>query len=90
MNKKTLLLEMENAIKLMENEKINNNKGKLQAIIDLFERAKIRINNNNLKFNAIRGAARMYAEMYSDYMNPIPEYLYHVEKKMDKFLEENK
>ncbi|TDB40832.1 hypothetical protein [Photorhabdus khanii] len=89
MNKKELLLKIEHAIKLMKDEKVNKNKGKLQEIIDSFERAKIRLNNNELTFNAVRGAARIYADIYGYHTDIIPECLYDVEKRMDEFLKEN-
>ncbi|WP_338803667.1 hypothetical protein WDV76_16595 [Xenorhabdus griffiniae] len=85
MDKEILISEIDKAIEWMEKEK-NNNKNQLQGMISLFEKTKVKIIKNELLRNEIRGSARMYVEMYNDYMNPMLNYLDYVEKNIDEFL----
>ncbi|PHM69406.1 hypothetical protein [Xenorhabdus kozodoii] len=85
MDKEKLMSEIDKAIEWMEDEK-KNNKNQLKVMIDLFKRTKEKIVKNELLRNEIRGSARMYVEMYSDYMNPMLNYLDYVEKNIDEFL----
>ncbi|MDE9545332.1 hypothetical protein [Xenorhabdus bovienii] len=85
MNKEQLLIKIVKAIDLLEEEK-RNNKNQLQSIINLFIKTKEKIINNSLKYNDIRSSARMYVEMYNDYMNPILNYLDEVGKDVDDYL----
>ncbi|REF27263.1 hypothetical protein BDD26_2021 [Xenorhabdus cabanillasii] len=85
MNKEQLLIKIVKAIDLLEEEK-RNNKNQLQSIINLFIKTKEKIINNSLKYNDIRSSARMYVEMYNDYMNPMLNYLDEVGKDVDDYL----
>ncbi|MDE9459737.1 hypothetical protein [Xenorhabdus bovienii] len=85
MDKEQLLIKIVKAIDLLEEEK-RNNKNQLQSIINLFIKTKEKIINNSLKYNDIRSSARMYVEMYNDYMNPILNYLDEVGKDVDDYL----
>ncbi|MDE9545197.1 hypothetical protein [Xenorhabdus bovienii] len=85
MNKEQLLIKIVKAIDLLEEEK-RNNKNQLQSIINLLIKTKEKIINNSLKYNDIRSSARMYVEMYNDYMNPMLNYLDEIGKDVDDYL----
>ncbi|MDE9566347.1 hypothetical protein KKI93_20485 [Xenorhabdus bovienii] len=85
MNKEQLLIKIVKAIDLLEEEK-RNNKNQLQSIINLLIKTKEKIINNSLKYNDIRSSARMYIEMYNDYMNPMLNYLDEIGKDVDDYL----
>ncbi|WP_231877693.1 MULTISPECIES: hypothetical protein [unclassified Erwinia] len=47
----------------------------------------MKVINNEINNNPLRGFARRYAEMYNDYLNPITDVLDRMEKAVDSYLE---
>lgn len=87
MDKKTLLSEIDKTISHVETVINVEHKEGLRGFINDLERLKLNIFDKEIKSNPIRGFARRYAEMYSDYLNPITDVLDRMEKTVDLYLE---
>ncbi|WP_034912082.1 hypothetical protein [Erwinia sp. 9145] len=87
MDKKTFLSEIDKTINNIEVVIKAERKEDLRNFIDDLERLKVKVINNEIKNNPLRGFARRYAEMYNDYLNPITDVLDRMEKAVDSYLE---
>jgi hypothetical protein len=89
MDKSELLSEIDKASNYVE--ALMNSEGKidLKVFIDDLRKLKKRVLNNDLTNNPLKGFARRYAEMYSDYLNPITDVLDKIEKSVDNYLDTN-
>lgn len=87
MDKTALLSEIDNTINHIEMIIKTEHKEDLRTFIDDLERLKIKVLNNEVKNNPLRGFARRYAEMYNDYLNPVTDVLDGMEKAVDIYLD---
>lgn len=89
MQKKDLLREIDIAYTYIEKVMNAENKGGLKELVADLDRLKLKVIDNALVINPLRGFPRKYAEMYKDYLHPITEVLSSVEKSVDIYLESN-
>ncbi|KKB04922.1 hypothetical protein [Pantoea anthophila] len=89
MNKQGLLVEIEKASSYIEVVMNNENKGGLIVFIDELKLLKVKVINNSLVNNPLRGFPRRYAEMYNDYLHTITDVMHKIEKSVDVYLDGN-
>lgn len=89
MEKNNLLNEIDKASVYIETIMNSENKGGLKELIADLDKLKLKVVDNTLVNNPIRGFPRRYAEMYNDYLHPITDVLDNVEKSVDNYLETN-
>ncbi|MGX5108445.1 hypothetical protein ACWKYD_06535 [Enterobacter cloacae] len=89
MEKNNLLNEIDKASVYIENIMNSENKGGLKELIADLDKLKLKVVDNTLVNNPLRGFPRRYAEMYNDYLHPITDVLDNVEKSVDSYLETN-
>lgn len=87
--KKDLLNEINIASAYIEKVMNDENKGGLKELISDLVRLKMKVIDNALVINPLRGFPRKYAEMYKDYLHPINNVLSNIEKYVDIYLESN-
>lgn len=89
MNKQELLVEIDKASSYIEGVMNDENKGGLIVFIDELKSLKVKIINNNLMNNPLRGFPRRHAEMYNDYLHTITDVMSKAEKSVDVYLDKN-
>lgn len=86
MDKQYLLNEIERASVCIHSLVSVENKYNLKVFISELDRLKLRVIDGSLMVNPLRGFPRRYAEMYNDYLHPISDILYTIEKLGDEYL----
>ncbi|MEN4913260.1 hypothetical protein [Erwinia amylovora] len=89
MDKNEILSEIDKASNCVEALMNSEGKSGLKVFIDDLKKLKGKVLSNDLVNNPLRGFARRYAEMYSDYLNPITDVLDKIEKSVDDYLDTN-
>ncbi|KTR46827.1 hypothetical protein NS303_18270 [Pantoea ananatis] len=89
MNKQELMVEIDKASSYIEQVMNNENKGGLRVFIDELKLVKVKVINNSLINNPLRGFPRRYAEMYNDYLHTITDVMNKIEKSVDVYLDSN-
>jgi len=89
MNKQELMVEIDKASSYIEQVMNNENKGGLKVFIDELKSLKVKVINNSLMNNPLRGFPRRYAEMYNDYLHTITDVMNKIEKSVDAYLDSN-
>ncbi|YCH31207.1 hypothetical protein M1D48_03875 [Erwinia sp. D4-22] len=89
MKKLNLLSEIDKATAYIENVMNNEKKGGLKDLIADLDRVKLKVVDDDLFNNPLRGFPRKYAEMYNDYLHPITGVLNNIEKSVDSYLGAN-
>ncbi|KAF0859941.1 MAG: hypothetical protein E6X23_07260 [Mixta calida] len=89
MKKNNLLSEIDKTTAYIENVMNNEKKGGLKDLIADLDRLKLKVVDDDLFNNPLRGFPRKYAEMYNDYLHPITNVLDKMEKSVDSYLEAN-
>lgn len=90
MDKIALFSEIDKTISYIEVVIKTERKEDLRVFICDLEKLKIKVMNDEVKNNPLRGFARRYAEMYNDYLNPITDVLDGMEKVVDIYLDGKK
>ncbi|MBW1212754.1 hypothetical protein KYI92_00040 [Pantoea allii] len=89
MNKQELMVEIDKASSYIEQVMNSENKGGLKVFIDELKSLKVKVINNSLMNNPLRGFPRRYAEMYNDYLHTITDVMNKIEKSVDAYLDSN-
>ncbi|WP_039660428.1 MULTISPECIES: hypothetical protein [Pantoea] len=89
MNKQQLLVEIDKTSSYIEGVMNGENKGRLIVFIDELKLLKVKVMNNSIMNNPLRGFPRRYAEMYSDYLHAITDVMSKIEKSVDAYLDSN-
>ncbi|MGD8164542.1 hypothetical protein [Pantoea sp. FN0307] len=89
MNKFDLLSEIDKTTVYIDNVMDNEKKGGLKDLIADLDRLKLKVVDDDLLNNPLRGFPRKYAEMYNDYLHPITGVLDNIEKSVDSYLGAN-
>lgn len=61
----------------------------MKVFIDELKALKVKVINNSLMNNPLRGFPRRYAEMYNDYLHTITDVMNKIEKSVDVYLTSN-
>ncbi|HIC2038399.1 hypothetical protein ABG794_00730 [Enterobacter soli] len=89
MEKNNLLNEIDKTSVYIDKIMNSENKGGLKELIADLDKLKLKVVDNTLVNNPLRGFPRRYAEMYNDYLHPITDILDNIEKSVDSYLETN-
>lgn len=89
MNKQKLLVEIDKTSSYIEGVMNGENKGRLIVFIDELKFLKVKVMNNSIMNNPLRGFPRRYAEMYNDYLHTITDVMSKIEKSVDLYLDSN-
>ncbi|MEB6533656.1 hypothetical protein MXM51_03725 [Pantoea stewartii] len=89
MNKQELMAEIDKASSYIEQVMNKENKGGVKVFIDELKALKVKVINNSLMNNPLRGFPRRYAEMYNDYLHTIMDVMNKIEKSVDVYLTSN-
>ena len=87
MDKKELLSEIDRTIFYIETVIKKENKKSLIVFVNDLDKLKAKVIANEVNRNPLKGFARRYAEIYSDYLHPITDILYKAEKSVDLYLD---